>query len=72
MLSQRLNEANEKVRHAIESRDRLQRDHKRATTIFQRSDKLMRKYISTQKNKIAKCQSYFDLRQVCLIYSNQG
>jgi len=59
---ERLNEANDKVREAIESRDKLQVDHKRVTKIFQKSDRIMASYLLNQKSRIEKCQSYFELR----------
>ena len=61
---ERLNEANDKVREAIESRDKLQVDHKRVTKIFQKSDRIMASYLLNQKSRIEKCQSYFELRKV--------
>ena len=59
-----MNEANDKVREAIESRDKLQVDHKRVTKIFQKSDRIMASYLLNQKSRIEKCQSYFELRTV--------
>ena len=61
---ERLNEANDKVREAIECRDKLQVDHKRVTKIFQKSDRIMASYLLNQKSRIEKCQSYFELRKV--------
>merc|ERR1712046_501370 len=58
----RLYEATDKVRETIESRDKIQIDHKKVTKLFQKSDRIMTQYLLNQKSRIEKCQSYFELR----------
>ena len=59
-----MNEANDKVREEIESRDKIQIDHKKVTKLFQKSDRIMTQYLLNQKSRIEKCQSYFELRNI--------
>ena len=67
----RLNEANDEVREAIDTRDKLQIDHKRVTKLFQKSDRIMTQYLLNQKSKIEKCQAYFELRKVIRSFESE-
>ena len=72
----RLNEANERVQgmispfynyrntieELIESRDKTQREHRRSTSLFTKSDRIMRQVSRKHQSSIAKCRAYFQLR----------
>ena len=58
----RLNEANDNVNSLSLERDYVQKEHRRATARFQRSDKIMRQITKKHPANIERCSPYFDLR----------
>lgn len=58
----RLNEANERVQDLIKTRDKTQVGHRRATALFQKSDRIMRQVSRKHPSSVEKCAPYFQLR----------
>ena len=57
-----LNEANEKAQTAALERDRIHQQHKRATYIYSKCDKVAKRMETSNGRAIKKCEDYFILR----------
>ena len=57
-----LNEANEKAQSAALQRDRIHRQHKQATFIYSKCDKVAKRMEKENGRTIKKCEDYFKLR----------
>lgn len=57
-----LNEANEKAQTAALERDRIHRQHKQATFIYSKCDKVAKRMAKENGRTIKKCEDYFKLR----------
>jgi len=57
-----LNEANEKAQNAALERDRIHQQHKIATFIYSKCDKVVKRMEKESGRAIRKCEKYFQLR----------
>ncbi|CBY07763.1 unnamed protein product [Oikopleura dioica] len=57
-----LNEANEKAQNAIFQRDKIHLQHRKATEIYSKYDKVAKRMEKESESAIKKCEDYFHVR----------